>query len=282
MEAQQLAAAWSNLARFFHKSRALSKLPKETTGRDIWTVIIGETVHFFHLEQIMVQTVNPFSFKSKMENIIDLLLDEPNLFLPGENDRTLFHCFEPLQPPQTFQDTQPEKYLDFQLRDVPAKVSNSQPQIFSFYSPSKVSKIIKKEKRFACEHCGKKFTTKSGLNSHLKTHTRIPNSFRCPYSDCEKRYSTAEGLRLHIRNHHTFDKKFQCPVINCSKKFVRQADLKLHFLRMHAAERPFPCTEQGCSKSFACRAELRRHMQSHMRKRKKLAASSINKKAKSL
>ncbi|GBG31685.1 Zinc finger protein 143 [Hondaea fermentalgiana] len=114
-----------------------------------------------------------------------------------------------------------------------------------------------------CTYCSKSFFTVGCLKSHVRIHTRKPNSYVCKAPGCTKTYSTSEGLRLHTRNIHEADKKWKCPSDGCSKSFVRQSDLRLHIIRIHSKDRPYPCTMKNCEKSFACYSELKRHLTSH-------------------
>ncbi|XP_016103352.1 gastrula zinc finger protein XlCGF7.1-like [Sinocyclocheilus grahami] len=70
-----------------------------------------------------------------------------------------------------------------------------------------------KKSPFICAQCGKSFTLKVNLNSHIRIHSG------------ERNYSC----------------------LQCGSSFFKNADLKRH-LQTHSGEKPFSCSH--CSKSF--------------------------------
>ncbi|KAK8776419.1 hypothetical protein V5799_030241 [Amblyomma americanum] len=110
------------------------------------------------------------------------------------------------------------------------------------------------EKRFACEHCSKRFKLKGHLSRHLLTHTG-ETPFKCHL--CPATFSQKGDLKRHLYRHAGY-KRFPCPF--CPKQFVVKADMETH-RRTHTGERPFACDR--CPASFSARDNLRKHINSH-------------------
>ncbi|XP_039608423.1 zinc finger protein 502-like [Polypterus senegalus] len=105
-----------------------------------------------------------------------------------------------------------------------------------------------------CLECGKQFTYKSGLNRHMKIHTREKPHY-C--SECGKSFSCISYLQKH-RIIHTGQKPHCCP--ECGKLFSRRSNLQRH-RRIHTGENPHCCSE--CGKSFLRRSNLQSHKTIH-------------------
>ncbi|KAM4727730.1 uncharacterized protein FYW61_010939 [Anableps anableps] len=83
-----------------------------------------------------------------------------------------------------------------------------------------------RDQRFACNYCGKCFTSSRSLETHVRVHTG------------ERPYSCAQ----------------------CGKRFTQSGHLKTH-QSVHTGERPFSCEQ--CGKRFAAKQNLRIHQQKH-------------------
>lgn len=133
-----------------------------------------------------------------------------------------------------------------------------------------------------CSQCGRAFTTKTILNSHMLTHTgERPFACRVPsfnqhfaqhstrafhertHSDdkphicsiCGHLFKHLITLQLHMHVYDTDNKLFQCP--SCAKWFRRLSGLQSH-IRIHTGEKPFACSQ--CSMPFRSRSAVTRHI----------------------
>ncbi|XP_017165399.1 uncharacterized protein LOC108167075 [Poecilia reticulata] len=91
--------------------------------------------------------------------------------------------------------------------------------------PLELSRFCR-DQRFACNYCGKCFTSSRSLETHVRVHTG------------ERPYSCAQ----------------------CGKRFTQSGHLKTH-QSVHTGERPFSC--EHCGKRFAAKQNLRIHQQKH-------------------
>ncbi|XP_028440169.1 gastrula zinc finger protein 5-1-like isoform X1 [Perca flavescens] len=109
-------------------------------------------------------------------------------------------------------------------------------------------------KPFSCSVCGKSYTLKSSLKSHMRLHSE-GKVFTC--SICRTSFCETGSLISHMRI-HTGEKPFSCSV--CGIRFAQKGNLKQH-LTVHTGEKSFSCSV--CNKRFARRSTLRRHLTVH-------------------
>ncbi|CAK1541606.1 unnamed protein product [Leptosia nina] len=114
--------------------------------------------------------------------------------------------------------------------------------------------------QFVCVTCGKRFTVKSTLMKHAKTHDG-QKQFACTL--CPKTYTRASYLRVHNLVHTGKPKPrpFQCTHNGCSRNFATKHSLLVHIAHSHSNERPHKC--DICSKTFATMSGLKVHKESH-------------------
>ncbi|XP_054644029.1 zinc finger protein 1 homolog isoform X2 [Dunckerocampus dactyliophorus] len=110
------------------------------------------------------------------------------------------------------------------------------------------------DKPFSCLDCCKRFTHKVNMLSHMRTHTG-EKPFSC--LDCGKRFTHKVNMLSHMRI-HTGEKRFSCS--DCGKCFTHKVSMVSH-MRTHTGEKPFSCSE--CGKSFAHKVSMVSHMRTH-------------------
>ncbi|XP_050925680.1 gastrula zinc finger protein xFG20-1 isoform X2 [Lates calcarifer] len=117
------------------------------------------------------------------------------------------------------------------------------------------------EKLFSCSVCGKRFTHRVSLKQHMTQHNRQrpaetsqpseAETFDC--SECGRRFSRKDTLQGHMVT-HTGERPFRCS--ECGKTFGRKTNLTAH-MRIHTGEKRFGCTI--CRKSFTWQHQLKNH-----------------------
>eukprot|EP00057_Strongylocentrotus_purpuratus_P029706 XP_011684180.1 PREDICTED: zinc finger protein 585A [Strongylocentrotus purpuratus] len=112
------------------------------------------------------------------------------------------------------------------------------------------------EKPYSCRFCDKSFTQGSARNTHERTHTRI-KPFMCDVPTCGMRFRDGSHLRTHKRI-HSDSKPFQCRF--CGKCFLFASQLMQHELT-HSSLKPYICGV--CGRGFNQKAYLRVHERLH-------------------
>ena len=102
-----------------------------------------------------------------------------------------------------------------------------------------------KIRSYLCTVCHKRYTSRKGLNFHIKRHTG-ENVYSC--TQCDKCFSSQNSLRDHMNIHAG---KYKCT--ECGRCCGSSKDLAVH-RRSHSGEKPFECTV--CSKRFSLHCEF--------------------------
>ncbi|XP_022831470.1 zinc finger protein 32-like [Spodoptera litura] len=114
-------------------------------------------------------------------------------------------------------------------------------------------------KLYVCVTCGKRFTARSTLNMHVKTHNG--EKYACPH--CPKTYTRAAYLKAHSLVHTGVGKPrpFVCTYKGCERSFPSKYSLTVHTAHTHTKERPHKC--DFCFKGFATATGLKIHLECH-------------------
>ena len=115
-------------------------------------------------------------------------------------------------------------------------------------------------KPFICNFCGKAFNEKGNLKTHERFHSEL-RPFKC--DKCSKTYKTNGHLKDHIEIQHLKIRKFECKY--CDKKFGRISTLKAH-IRTHTGEKNYQCKIEGCNKCFAEKGNMEIHYKRHLKR----------------
>ncbi|UYM14348.1 C2H2-type zinc finger protein [Endozoicomonas euniceicola] len=107
-----------------------------------------------------------------------------------------------------------------------------------------------KNKKCACDVCGRELANSGSLTRHKLTHTG-EKSHECDV--CGKKFARSETLTRHKRS-HTGKKPYECDV--CQKRFTQSGDLIRH-KRTHTGEKPYECDK--CQKRFSRLVHLVSH-----------------------
>ncbi|XP_060759481.1 PR domain zinc finger protein 4 isoform X2 [Neoarius graeffei] len=107
------------------------------------------------------------------------------------------------------------------------------------------------QKNFRCSVCGKSFTQKAHVESHMVIHTGAKN-IKCDH--CDKTFNRKQDLKQHMYS-HSLNRQITCP--KCNKQFLKTDHLKKH-LNSHDGKRDFIC--EKCNKGFLTKYHLTRHL----------------------
>jgi len=108
------------------------------------------------------------------------------------------------------------------------------------------------ENGYVCDHCKKRFLSKSSLIEHMNIHM---DNYKC--TECGKCCQSGNKLTEHRRS-HSGEKPFECTV--CSKRFTTSSNLVNH-CRIHSGNKPYKC--HLCDMAFSESGTLNRHMRVH-------------------
>lgn len=114
------------------------------------------------------------------------------------------------------------------------------------------SRLHTAEMPYACQICPSKFCKKASLVRHKKLHASGVHLHHCP--ECDKAFKTPTGLQKHLK-WHSKEKPYPCHL--CPARFTRKFHLESHVV-MHTGEKPHKCPV--CERLYARAESLKKHM----------------------
>ena len=110
---------------------------------------------------------------------------------------------------------------------------------------------------YQCDICSKMYSTKYGLQRHLKSHR--PGGIKC--NICHIYFSSMDSQNLHHQKFHPGP--HLCP--SCGKSFTRKSSLKFHILRNHdeSYQAQYKCEVGECRRFFHTKKAFQEHVNVH-------------------
>ncbi|XP_071109328.1 uncharacterized protein [Haliotis cracherodii] len=110
----------------------------------------------------------------------------------------------------------------------------------------------------SCNVCGKKFSEKRYLTTHLKRHTGI-KKHKC--DTCGWRFFEAHKLKFHLETHkRQEDRQLPYRCVICLRQYHNRQSWNDH-MNTHTGAKPYKCN--ACPSTFAHRIGLHRHKLTH-------------------
>merc|ERR1739838_931957 len=94
------------------------------------------------------------------------------------------------------------------------------------------------KKKFDCIVCGYSTDRKCNFERHCNIHTEV-KAIKC--NTCGKCFTSKGSLNSHIKSVHNINSRYECDV--CDKIFNKRCNLKQHVKAVHNKIKSFVCTE---------------------------------------
>lgn len=126
-----------------------------------------------------------------------------------------------------------------------------------------IATVHDRQRRFSCprDGCCKVFSQKANLDQHIAAvHDKI-RAFECSHTGCEATFTSNRCLKQHVSSVHNGEPlPFPCPRAGCDASFQSKSSLDLHISRVHDGHRPHQCQREGCDMRFTAKGDLIRHV----------------------
>lgn len=122
---------------------------------------------------------------------------------------------------------------------------------------SHVSSVHKRQAVFQCSRCDQVLFSRPDRHKHLSQIHGVNKLFKC--ESCGKVYYSMNTLREHKRAVHLMIFKHKCTI--CDRRFALPSRLNEHFMSTHRGEKNFHC--DMCGKSYPRLHYLKLHIKSH-------------------
>jgi hypothetical protein len=133
----------------------------------------------------------------------------------------------------------------------------------------------KREGRFQCGKCHKRYVSATSLYSHMEkkcdalkelkpNYEEKDSKFFCRFDGCDQRddgFETRLQLDIHWADDHVPEEEKYIPCVLCDKRFATPYAKKAHMRRDHV--KPFKCPKDGCIRSFSQKENLDFHLSNH-------------------
>ena len=125
-------------------------------------------------------------------------------------------------------------------------------------------------KSFECDECHKRFVSRAGLISHMKTHLNLddpalntkPLEKSCPVCQESLSAMTYYQAKMHVAKHSPPSVKCH----HCSMVFYLNKTMKTHMKSYHSNpnQKTFTCSVKDCLQTFGKQEQLENHAVDHM------------------
>ena len=85
-------------------------------------------------------------------------------------------------------------------------------------------------KKYACDHCGRRFYKRYNLEVHVRTHGAQAKPFSCAI--CNRSFAQKVNFVNHVD--HVHERPGTCPVRQCRERFRSNAEFGQHVAEAHA------------------------------------------------
>lgn len=130
-----------------------------------------------------------------------------------------------------------------------------------------VRHMTKHEEVVNCEKCNLEFGTHDEFKEHVSMVHVTNGDYPCDV--CSRKFTSKTSLFHHKKSHSDNEKPFKCEY--CNWRFRNRGHLSVHLYR-HTGERPYVCSI--CNRGFKQKGDMRKHKAGHLLNEKKSSSVS--------